>query len=510
MTNQLLPLLELGASNKLNRPSLDRAVETKDQGFSRTFKDAEKEITSNKADAQAAKDARSERQESSSKNNQSSNNQPADTTKVASADDKKIDSQEPTSQANPADNTDVSESSKPASDAVDTSDKKVGNVSADAGVEDNSESSVLANTVDPAVSKAAISSELSAIISPDVKFLLEGLLKQLQSVDGGQGLEDEIDPKALQLLAGELFLDSSELPIADLANTITQTLSKQPLTVASAAQFINDLKSYAQLSPAIENAGLKLSADLTSQAALTPQATLTSFGSTNLMGQSNLLGAGLAGDRLETLTLQSSTDITSTSIADKFSVDKLNFAQLLNSSATGSESSTAKLSTDISPLHALTNTPLMAAAASPKPQLAVGTPFQQAQWGEAVAERVMWMSSQGLQEAEIHLNPSELGPMQVKVSLVNEQAHVSFVVNNATVREALDQNAIRLREMFNGEGLNLVDVDVSDQSQQQASNSEDESNQPHFSGERSESDVIQGENQLSINSNGTSLLSLYA
>jgi flagellar hook-length control protein FliK len=504
MMNQLLPLLELGASNKLNRPSLDRAAETKDQGFSRTFQDAEKEITSNKADAQAAKDARSERQESSSKNNQSSNNQPADTTKVASADDKKIDSQEPTKQANSADNTDVGESSKLASDAVDASEKKAGNVSADAGVEGNSESSVLTNTVDPTVIRTAISSELSAIISPDVQSLLEGLLKQLHSVDGGQGLEDEIDPKALELLTGELFFDSSELPIADLANTITQTLSNQPLTVASAAQFINDLKSYAQLSPAIENAGLKLSADLTSQAAL------TSVGSTNLIGQSNLLGAGLTGDRLETLTLQASTDITSTSIADKFSVDKLNFAQLLNSSATGSESSTAKLSTDISPLHALTNTPLMAAAASPKPQLAVGTPFQQAQWGEAVAERVMWMSSQGLQEAEIHLNPSELGPMQVKVSVVNEQAHVSFVVNNATVREALDQNAIRLREMFNGEGLNLVDVDVSDQSQQQASNSEDESNQPHFSGERSESDLIQGENQLSINSNGTSLLSLYA
>lgn len=510
MTNQLLPLLELGASNKVNSPSLDRAVETKDQGFSRTFQDAEKEITSNKADAQAAKDARSERQESSAKNNQSSNNEPAGTTKVASADDKRVDSQEHPNQANSTDNADTSENPKPASDTVDASETNTNNSSTEAGVEDNSESSLLTNNVDQAAITTAISSELGAITSPELQSLLEGLIKQLQSVNSGEGLEAKIDPEALQQLAGELFVDPDGLPMADVANTITQALSNQPLTVASASQFINDLKKYAQLSPATENASLKLSAALTPQATLTPQITLTSFGSSNLMSQSNLLGAGMTGERLETLTLQASTDITSTSIADKFSVDKLNFAQLLNSTATGSESSTAKLSTDISPLQALTNTSLTAATASAKPQLAVGMPFQQAQWGEAVAERVMWMSSQGLQEAEIHLNPSELGPMQVKVSVVNEQAHVSFVVNSASVREALDQNAIRLREMFNGEGLNLVDVDVSDQSQQQASNSEDDSNNPHFSGEHSESDLIQGENQLSINSNGTSLLSLYA
>jgi len=107
------------------------------------------------------------------------------------------------------------------------------------------------------------------------------------------------------------------------------------------------------------------------------------------------------------------------------------------------------------------------AASGLKPQTAVTTPFSQPQWGQAVTEKVMWMSSQNIKEAEVHLDPPELGPIQVKVSVQQDQAHVSFTVQNASVREALDQNAMRLREMFSGEGLDLVDVDVSDQSQTQ-------------------------------------------
>jgi flagellar hook-length control protein FliK len=237
---------------------------------------------------------------------------------------------------------------------------------------------------------------------------------------------------------------------------------------------------------------------------------LRSFFGVSVSGSVDVLEPGATGERLEKLNLQVSTDTTSTNIADKFSADKLNLAQLLNSSVATSELSPHKLSTDISPLQSLANVPLNLNAAGPKPQLAVGMPFQQAQWGEAVAERVMWMSSQGLQEAEIHLNPTDLGPMQVKVSVVADQAHVSFVVSNASVREALDQSAIRLREMFNNEGLNLVDVDVSDQSQHQTNSSNDDTNNPQSNSQRGESDLVQVENQLSIHPNGKGMLSLYA
>ncbi|MFT5084014.1 MAG: flagellar hook-length control protein FliK [Lentisphaeria bacterium] len=63
--------------------------------------------------------------------------------------------------------------------------------------------------------------------------------------------------------------------------------------------------------------------------------------------------------------------------------------------------------------------------------------------------------------ADIQLDPPELGPMQVKVSVNQDQASVTFVSANAQVRDALEQTVSRLREMLNEQGLNLVNVDVS-------------------------------------------------
>ncbi len=91
----------------------------------------------------------------------------------------------------------------------------------------------------------------------------------------------------------------------------------------------------------------------------------------------------------------------------------------------------------------------------------------QPQWQTAVAERVAIMATQRLTSAEIQLDPPELGQLQVRVTLNQEQASVSFASQHAVVREALDQTAQKLRDMFDAEGLNLVDVDVSDQSFQQ-------------------------------------------
>jgi flagellar hook-length control protein FliK len=137
----------------------------------------------------------------------------------------------------------------------------------------------------------------------------------------------------------------------------------------------------------------------------------------------------------------------------------------------------------------------MSAAKSP---MAGSIPFYQAQWSNNVAERVVWMNSMGLKEAEIQLDPPELGAMQVKVSMVNEQAHVSFVVQHASVRDALDQTAMRLREMFEAEGVELVDVDISDQTPREKDENEGfETNQEQQFVENS-SNTQNPENTVSI------------
>ena len=103
---------------------------------------------------------------------------------------------------------------------------------------------------------------------------------------------------------------------------------------------------------------------------------------------------------------------------------------------------------------------------SQRPQLVPGQPIQMQQsgWSEAVVDRVMWLSSQNLKSAEIQLDPAELGRMEVRIDLTKDQAQVTFLSPHAGVRDALEGQMQRLREMFTQQGMNLMDVNVSDQS----------------------------------------------
>ncbi|OLU17408.1 hypothetical protein BVH01_12805 [Pseudomonas sp. PA1(2017)] len=94
--------------------------------------------------------------------------------------------------------------------------------------------------------------------------------------------------------------------------------------------------------------------------------------------------------------------------------------------------------------------------------------MQQAGFSEGVVDKVMWMSSQNLKSAEIQLDPAELGRLDVRISLNQDQTQISFASAHPSVREALEGQVHRLREMFTQQGMNLADVNVSDQSQGRA------------------------------------------
>lgn len=96
-------------------------------------------------------------------------------------------------------------------------------------------------------------------------------------------------------------------------------------------------------------------------------------------------------------------------------------------------------------------------------QTPVGPSVGHPQWNQAVGDKVLWLAAQKISAAELRLDPPELGPMQVRVSVHQDQVQVTFTSPHANVREALDQGASRLREMFNEQGLSL-NVEVSDQS----------------------------------------------
>ena len=85
-------------------------------------------------------------------------------------------------------------------------------------------------------------------------------------------------------------------------------------------------------------------------------------------------------------------------------------------------------------------------------------------WGDELVSRVKWQIGQDIQEAKISLNPRELGPLQVKISIIDDQAHVQFVAQHGSVRDAIEEAIPRLREMLEQSGMMLADADVSQHS----------------------------------------------
>ena len=83
-------------------------------------------------------------------------------------------------------------------------------------------------------------------------------------------------------------------------------------------------------------------------------------------------------------------------------------------------------------------------------------------WGQAIAQRVMWMVQGDQQFARLKLNPPNLGPLEVRVSVNQDQTSVNFIAAQPVVREALEAAMPRLREMFDQQSLQLVRADVSD------------------------------------------------
>jgi len=124
--------------------------------------------------------------------------------------------------------------------------------------------------------------------------------------------------------------------------------------------------------------------------------------------------------------------------------------------------------------------------------------LQQPHWNTQIGDRINMMISKGMQQAEIRLNPPELGLLEVKVKIQGDQANVSFSSPHAQVREALDAALPRLREMLEENGLTLGDVNVSHQSlaqgQSQSHDSGDEQQTASGNGGQSGADQTESDN----------------
>ncbi|MFT7185414.1 MAG: hypothetical protein ACI84K_000792 [Pseudohongiellaceae bacterium] len=88
------------------------------------------------------------------------------------------------------------------------------------------------------------------------------------------------------------------------------------------------------------------------------------------------------------------------------------------------------------------------------------TNVQDPEWGDEMGQKIVWLTGRAIQSAEIHLNPADLGPIDVQIKVQNEQAVVTFHAQNSTVRDMLESNVHRLRDMMESNGVDLAEVTV--------------------------------------------------
>ncbi|TMN34952.1 flagellar hook-length control protein FliK [Pseudoalteromonas sp. S2755] len=109
-------------------------------------------------------------------------------------------------------------------------------------------------------------------------------------------------------------------------------------------------------------------------------------------------------------------------------------------------------------------------------------------------QRVGLMLNLNNKEAEIRLDPPELGAMQIRIKTDAEQAQVNIVVQNQQAKELLEQSLPRLREMLAEQGIELGDSQIS---HQQGGNTESESQTA--GGNTSEQQTLGDELEISDN-----------
>lgn len=123
--------------------------------------------------------------------------------------------------------------------------------------------------------------------------------------------------------------------------------------------------------------------------------------------------------------------------------------------------------------------PALAAPAAPAVAPAAGAPAapvdvhlplapDAAGFGEAFATQVSVLARDGVQQAELHLNPAETGPVSIQIVMDGLQARIDFGADALPTRQAIEQSLPELAAALREQGLTLSGGGVSEHSRGRA------------------------------------------
>ena len=327
-------------------------------------------------------------------------------------------------------------------------------------------------------------------------------------VDGGE--EEVVDPLLLMAMTGQLpateVIDPALSGAAEAVEGEGEPLlqASAPTVASAAPATLTEASHDPELDMLNSLSGVKLALEIgaqnqaAAQQQLSPGAVAAERANNPAQGFANALAA-LAGDAMPSEEAPSE-GLEGELLGEALDTSVPNLRE--GQSDARAEAFASKLSALSQAISQQTN-------AAQRLPLVPGQPVQVGHPGmsEAVVDKVMWLSSQNLKSAEIQLDPAELGRLEVRIELNKDQAaQVTFVSANANVRDQLEGQAHRLRELFAQQGMNQLDVNVSDQSMARGSQGGGEEGQRRsagrgFGGSRDE-EAIGGVSEIRTPSSG--------
>jgi len=91
---------------------------------------------------------------------------------------------------------------------------------------------------------------------------------------------------------------------------------------------------------------------------------------------------------------------------------------------------------------------------------AIHVPVGHAQWADELGARLTTLVEQGRYMASLRLSPEHLGPLEVRITIHDDQASVWFGAAHAETRAAIEHALPRLRDMFEAQGMTLADAGI--------------------------------------------------
>lgn len=290
----------------------------------------------------------------------------------------------------------------------------------------------------------------------NVPGFMEVLAKQLKGPQFGDAKPDA------DLIAAAIEKNASIVPVGDApADDATTAIVPADAATAVAATLPGEMLAAMMLPQAVAQTAAIPAGNSDDSEALAPRVAPAAAGRTQVAVKATpeTLPSAVAVDKGEHAAPKAGQPQFNIAMADPAArAEQVIAAREMQVATTPTQSA--------APLAALQTAAATLAVATQQPvvQAAVNAPVGRERWGEEFSQRITWLATPRQdQTAELHLNPPQLGPLDVVLKVSGDHATALFTSPHAAVRDAVEQALPRLRDMLADNGITLGNTTVSDQ-----------------------------------------------